>query len=117
MTTITKALLELVPDAKWTLHSDTYAGLQWLDDTVSKPTEQEVEEKLEELVTEAEELKAIAAAEYELVKYKDDRKKNYPSLGDQLDMLWHAIDAGTLNKTSAFYKTLKAVKDEYPKAE
>jgi hypothetical protein len=46
--------------------------------------------------------------------YKTARQ--YPSLGDQLDMLWHAIDSGTLNKTSDFYTTLKAVKDAYPKS-
>ena len=46
-------------------------------------------------------------------EYKSLRQ--YPSLGDQLDMLWHAIDAGTLNKTSDFYKAIKAVKDAHPK--
>jgi hypothetical protein len=45
--------------------------------------------------------------------YKLQRK--YPLIGDQLDMLWHAIDNGTLNKTSDFYTAIKAVKDEHPK--
>ena len=45
--------------------------------------------------------------------YKTQRQ--YPSLGDQLDMLWHAIDNGTLNKTSDFYTAIKAVKDAHPK--
>ena len=45
--------------------------------------------------------------------YKTARK--YPSIGDQLDMLWHAIDNGTLNKTSDFYTAIKAVKDAHPK--
>jgi hypothetical protein len=45
--------------------------------------------------------------------YKNARK--YPSIGDQLDMLWHAIDNGTLNKTSDFYTAIKAVKDAHPK--
>ena len=49
--------------------------------------------------------------------YKKQRVENYPNIGDQLDMLWHAIDNGTLNKTSDFYKTIKAVKDAYPKSE
>jgi hypothetical protein len=40
----------------------------------------------------------------------------YPNIGDQLDMLWHAIDNGTLNKTSDFYTTLKAVKEKYSKS-
>lgn len=47
--------------------------------------------------------------------YKSQRTKQYPSFGDQLDMLWHAIDNGTLNKTSDFYTAIKAVKDAHPK--
>jgi hypothetical protein len=41
--------------------------------------------------------------------------RQYPFIGDQLDMLWHAIDNGTLNKTSDFYTAIKAVKDAHPK--
>ena len=47
--------------------------------------------------------------------YAEKRKTEYPDIGDQLDMLWHAIDAGTLDKTSDFYTSLKATKDKYPK--
>ena len=36
-------------------------------------------------------------------------------LEEQFDLLWHAIDAGTLDKTSDFYIKLKKVKDDYPK--
>jgi hypothetical protein len=57
-----------------------------------------------------------AAQEYALTDvYKDNRKLAYPSIFDQLDMLWHAIDSGTLNKTSDFYTTIKSVKDAHPK--
>ena len=48
-------------------------------------------------------------------KYKQDRAADYPDIGDQLDMLWHALDDGTLDKTSTFYTSLKATKDKYPK--
>lgn len=48
-------------------------------------------------------------------QYKYDREEAYPKLEEQLDMLWHAIDSGTLDKTSDFYTTLKAVKDDNPK--
>ena len=48
-------------------------------------------------------------------EYKVKRGFAYPSVKDQLDMLWHAIDTGTLDKTSDFYTTLKAVKDANPK--
>lgn len=47
--------------------------------------------------------------------YKALRAKEYPELKEQLDMLWHAIDEGKLDKTSDFYLKLKAVKDEFPK--
>ena len=43
------------------------------------------------------------------------RRSNYPAIGEQLDLLWHAIDDGTLDKTSDFYTSLKATKDKYPK--
>ena len=48
-------------------------------------------------------------------QYRFDRDQLYPSIKDQLDMLWHAIDGDTLDKTSDFYTTLKQVKDDNPK--
>ena len=48
-------------------------------------------------------------------QYYKDRMFEYPKLEDQFDMLWHAIDDGTLDKTSDFYTALKVVKDKYPK--
>jgi hypothetical protein len=53
---------------------------------------------------------------YDTTKYQRTRKTQYPSIGDQLDMLWHAIDSGSLDKDSDFYTALKAVKDANPKA-
>ena len=60
-------------------------------------------------------------AEAAAVKYKTDRTKNgsttYEPIGDQLDLLWHAIDADTDLKVkfNAFYNSIKAVKDANPK--
>lgn len=47
--------------------------------------------------------------------YGENRRRSYPELVEQLDMLWHAIDSGTLDKNSDFYIKLKAIKDKYPK--
>jgi hypothetical protein len=47
--------------------------------------------------------------------YADQRRSAYPILGDQLDMLWHAMDVGVLPKVQDFYDAIKAVKDQYPK--
>jgi len=51
--------------------------------------------------------------------YNTKRSSYYPDLGEQLDLLYHAIDAnefGADAKTSTFYTELKAVKDKYPKS-
>lgn len=62
----------------------------------------------------ADEDKAIAdsIAEEEAMKktYQYKREQEYPSIGDQLDALYHA---GTFDATMT--ATIKAVKDKYPK--
>jgi hypothetical protein len=100
---IVKALQELRPKASWSLNGNEYENLVWTDEEQTKPTQQEVEDKIAEL------LEDFQSKEYQ-------RERVYPSIGDQLDMLWHAIDNGTLNKTSDFYTTIKAVKDANPKS-
>jgi hypothetical protein len=49
--------------------------------------------------------------------YDIKRYANYPPIDNQLDMLYHAIDADSDLKTkfSSFYDAIKAVKDAYPK--
>ena len=43
----------------------------------------------------------------------------YPSYTEQLDMLWHAIDADETLKVqfADFYNAIKSVKDAYPKVD
>ena len=51
-------------------------------------------------------------AEYD--SYAGKRQRDYPDWRDQLDLLYHDIDAGRLGesaKTSDFYTTLKTIKD------
>ena len=65
--------------------------------------------------------RATLDAEAAAIKYQTDRTTNgsttYSSIGDQLDLLWHAIDADAdlKSKFSAFYNSIKAVKDANPK--
>jgi len=56
-------------------------------------------------------------AEIERVRYAADRQLAYPSIADQLDMLYHAMDEGKLSKDNEFYVAIKAVKDKHPKPE
>ena len=62
---------------------------------------------------------ATAQTAYDAKAYARTRETAYPSIGDQLDMLWHAMDVGDWNikliKTTSFYTELKAVKDANPK--
>ena len=53
--------------------------------------------------------------EWKAKQYSRDRAKAYTELEEQLDLLYHAIDAGKVDKTSDFYKDLKKVKDDNPK--
>ena len=43
---ITHVIPLLKPKAQWTCHGSTYAGLNWLDESQTKPTEDEVNAKI-----------------------------------------------------------------------
>jgi len=47
---------------------------------------------------------------YDNAKYQRDRAGAYPSIGEQLDLIYHAGIGG-----DAFQAAIKAVKDKYPK--
>ena len=81
-----------------------YSNIKVVKDGVTKPSEADFNAKVQELKD-----------AYATAQYKRDRAKEYLPLKEQLDMLWHAIDAGKLDKTSDFYTTNKAVKDKYSK--
>ena len=51
---------------------------------------------------------ATLKAEWEAKKYKRERAEAYPSMADQLDDIYH-------NGVDEWKKTIKAVKDKYPK--
>ena len=56
---------------------------------------------------------------FDAQEYARNRAPLYPTIGDQLDLLWHAIDTGDWTaakvKTTDFYTKLKKVKDDNPK--
>ena len=47
---IVDAIVALKPGAEWNLRGDDYSGLEWLDKSQTKPTEDEVNTKVTELV-------------------------------------------------------------------
>lgn len=47
--------------------------------------------------------------------YDRARRQMYPRLEEQLDMLWHGMDATPAKRIEPFYSVIKAVKDANPK--
>lgn len=99
MSDITKAIINLRPNAKWSVDGDTYAGITWLDTEQTQPTEAEINAEVVRL-----------QAEYDAKEYARKRAVEYPAIGDQLDALFHA---GVFPADMA--AAIQAVKDKYPK--
>lgn len=93
------AILSLCPTAKFILRGETYDGLEWLDETIEKPTE-------EQLIAEYEKLQA----QYIATQYQRDRAKEYPSFADQFDLLYHG-------GYETWKEAINVIKEKYPKPE
>ena len=102
---IHKTILKINPNAEFTVIGNDLdtCEIQWKNGTtpISKT---DIEAKMVEL-----------QAEYDANQYQRDRV--YPSIGDQLDMLWHSIDKDPELKSKYFdfYEAIKAVKVKHPK--
>ena len=88
-----------------TVDEDDITKITWHDDNPTSITNQQILDKQVEL-----------KAEYDAKQYQRDRTEKpeaggYPSIGDQLDMLWHDKKDGTTTWEDA----VQATKDKYPK--
>ena len=91
------ALQSLRPNAKWVLRGDE---LEWLDTEQTQPTEQEITNEIARL-----------QADYDAKQYQRDRQ--YPSIGEQLDMqYWDEV-----NGTTTWKDAITQVKADNPKPE
>jgi hypothetical protein len=93
---IIESILEINPKAIVSIEDNDVKKIKWLEDT--KP----IAEK--DILAKEKELKTV----YENNKYQRERAEAYPSIADQLDDLYH-------NGIDGWKKTIKAVKDKYPK--
>ena len=50
-------------------------------------------------------------------KYGNRRANEYPSVAEQLDMMWHGMNSDPAKRVEPFYSTIKAVKDKHEKPE
>ena len=103
MTDIISAIIAINPDAQVSVNGEDYEQITWNNGTavISKS----------DIIAKQAELKIA----YDAKQYQRDRV--YPSIGDQLDMLWHSIDQNSALKSQYFnfYETIKSVKVKNPK--
>ena len=97
---ISDAIMSLTPAAQWVLRGDSYDGLEWLDEVLAKPTEEECL---------AESLRL--ATEYEALEYQRLRAPEYPPVEDYID----GIVKGDQEQVDAYIAACLAVKEKYPK--
>ena len=111
---ISDALIAMCPSAPFICNAnpDTgeydYDNIEWQTHPDWEiPTKEEVEEYL-----------ATLQNDWDTnVKYRQSRAVSYPSVEDQLDALWHAMDEGTMPKIEPMYSDIKATKDAFPKGD
>ena len=102
---IIEAILKINPNAVVTVSGEDIntCEITWHNGTTPIP-KADIEAKMVEV-----------QAEYDANQQQRDRV--YPSIGDQLDMLWHSIDKNPSLKSEyfEFYEAIKAVKVKHPK--
>ena len=79
---------------------------EWEDDEGRKPPTSE------EIGAELVRQKKI----YDYYEYERNREKEYPSVKDQLDALYHDLKSGNLNN-GGWIKSIEKIKKDYPKPE
>ena len=95
---ITSAILAINPKAEVKIIENDIKQITWHNGT-TPIAEADILAKQAEL-----------QADYEAKEYQRKRASEYPSIGEQLDMIYHAGQGG-----DAFQAAIQAVKDKYPK--
>lgn len=100
-----QALQQLRPTSRiaFTTDVESYETLHWKDPNVDPPTKEEVESLVAELKPTWD-------------KWLADRAAAYPSIEEQLDLLWHTINTDqSLVKGSKWFEAIREAKANTPK--
>ena len=89
-------LIHNYPNDEWSISDNDYSTLIWVTPS-QKPTQEELDAQWDAVV-----------AKIEAVSYKGKRAAEYPSIPDQLDLLYHG-------GMDAWKTAIQAIKDKYPK--
>ena len=98
LTAEANALLSLRPTAEWHQHND--GTLEWISDDITQPSQSEIDAEIIRL-----------EAEYDAQEYARNRASEYPSNGDQWDMIYK----DNKNSTTTHAAAVEAVKTKWPK--
>ena len=77
---------------------------QWLSPSITQPSTDEIKAEIPNY-----------QAELDKTYYQEQRRPEYPSVKEQLDLLYKDIVAGTVTTSGGFAKAIKAIKDKYQK--
>ena len=93
---ICSAILAINPSAQVSIENEDFDRITWLGGT-TPISKSDIQAKQAEL-----------KADYDAKEYQRKRAKEYPSIVDQLDDIYH-------NGIDGWKATIKAIKDKYPK--
>ena len=82
-----KAIFALRPNAQFVQRGSTYSGLEWLDTTSKKPTENEIEEKIAEFLL-SEPLRLLRIQRDQLLSQTDYITLRAYSQGQEVPQEW-----------------------------
>ena len=91
-----KAIKLINPSAEYSYNNEDYDSIKWLNGTTPIS-------------------KADIEAKYTEIEAIDNRRNEYAQIKDQLDLLYHDMVANKLDTTGEWHKSIKAIKDKYPK--
>ena len=105
MTDIATAILAIKSDAQVSISREDINQITWHDGNPTNITNEQILAKQTEL-----------QADFDAKQYQRDRTVNpeqggYPTIGDQLDMIYH----DQVNNTTTFKDAIQAIKDTNPK--
>ena len=96
MVDLSTAILAINSEAKFSINGEDVNQITWYNNTTPISVN-DIEAKQTEL-----------QADYDAKQYQRDRAKEYPSIVDQLDDIYH-------NGIDGWKATIKTTKDKYPK--
>ena len=94
---LANAILAIKSDARFSIEDEDINQITWFDSNPTNITNEQILAKKTEL-----------QAAYDAKDYQRKRAKEYPSIEDQLDDIYH-------NGIDGWKATIKTTKDKYPK--